>query len=605
MYVNEVIPITKAKTPETLTYFSEEEIPLLSLVTVPLRKKEIKALTINSQKAIDQKTNLKKRGYSLKKVTSVSKESVFGDNLLKVLEWTSDYYACPLSKVLFEVLPIDLLDKIKKRESVKGSGFKKLQSIEGSYSKRLRYYESQIKRNIESGNSVFILTPTIKSCARTAQILKSDGFKVLEFHGSLGKKEKEGVWEEIHSQEKVIVVSTPIGIASKRDDFGLLIIEEQNSPFYKTISKPRINLSVVAEKLFEKREIPVIYGDWLLSPKACLESEVERLETTKGSLKIKLDSLEREEDEKFSMIGPNLTKALKNFEEGENIFIYVNRTGIANTLLCGDCGKTVSCNKCDSPVSLYQEDGKRIFACGSCGEKRGAKEACANCGSWNLKGYGITVESIGDEINKINPKIKVFSVSKDSTPKEKDLKKILSRWQKEGGVLIGTLRALLGLETSQKSVVASAESLMAPAGYKGEGELLRTLLYLKDKTKHEIIIQSHDPDLEVLYEFLENKIDNFHKRQMDLLKKYGYPPFKTLIKISAPDIQKEKVLKLEKKLESLSPDSFSSPATKTKPQTYNLILKIDNSLWPLKNESFILKNLSSEWNIEVNPSSIL
>ena len=56
MYILDVIPIAKGILREKLTYFSAKDIPLGSLVEIPVRKKLIKALVIDKKAVTDAKS---------------------------------------------------------------------------------------------------------------------------------------------------------------------------------------------------------------------------------------------------------------------------------------------------------------------------------------------------------------------------------------------------------------------------------------------------------------------------------------------------------------------------------------------------------------------
>ena len=58
MRILEVIPIAKGINRDTLSYFSGSDIPVGSLIKVPLRKRIVPALVINSKEVIDSKTGV-------------------------------------------------------------------------------------------------------------------------------------------------------------------------------------------------------------------------------------------------------------------------------------------------------------------------------------------------------------------------------------------------------------------------------------------------------------------------------------------------------------------------------------------------------------------
>ena len=59
MYVATVIPIKKGFQKEYLSYFSATDIPLGSIVTIPVRLKTIDAIVVNIEDARSMKSDIK------------------------------------------------------------------------------------------------------------------------------------------------------------------------------------------------------------------------------------------------------------------------------------------------------------------------------------------------------------------------------------------------------------------------------------------------------------------------------------------------------------------------------------------------------------------
>ena len=71
MNIVTVIPLARGIPTENLTYFTLKEIPLGSLVSVPLRKKFIDAIVINIESASNQKGSIKTSDFKLKKLENI------------------------------------------------------------------------------------------------------------------------------------------------------------------------------------------------------------------------------------------------------------------------------------------------------------------------------------------------------------------------------------------------------------------------------------------------------------------------------------------------------------------------------------------------------
>ena len=68
MYIATVIPIQKGSQKEYLSYFSAIDIPLGSIVSIPVRSRVVDAIVINIEEARDIKSDIKNADYQLKKI---------------------------------------------------------------------------------------------------------------------------------------------------------------------------------------------------------------------------------------------------------------------------------------------------------------------------------------------------------------------------------------------------------------------------------------------------------------------------------------------------------------------------------------------------------
>ena len=68
MYIIDVIPLTKTLGKETLSYFFRKEIAPGTLVSIPLRRREVTALVVASEKMSTRKSEIRGADFSLKKI---------------------------------------------------------------------------------------------------------------------------------------------------------------------------------------------------------------------------------------------------------------------------------------------------------------------------------------------------------------------------------------------------------------------------------------------------------------------------------------------------------------------------------------------------------
>jgi primosomal protein N' len=144
---------------------------------------------------------------------------------------------------------------------------------------------------------------------------------------------------------------------------------------------------------------------------------------------------------------------------------------------------------------------------------------------------------------------------------------------------------------------------------------IEKLHYITDKT---LVIQTRVPDNQILQHILSGNVLPLYREDLTERKRFGYPPFKRLIKVSftgtASETEKSRNY-IDHAFEEYEPQVFSAFKTKVK-GTYitNTVLKVNPDIWPLPfKESLVgnpllketLKGLPPSFAINVDPEDLL
>src|SRR3989344_4381965 len=162
MKILEVIPIARGINKDTLSYFSGSDIPIGSIIKVPLRKRVVPALVINYKDVEDSKTEIKNSSFPLKKIEKVKYVSLLSKNFVEAAEITANYFVGSTGSVLNSIIPkvlLENIDKIKipenndeiKKRITKAEKF----VIQSSDEDRYAQYKSIIREEFAKSSSVF------------------------------------------------------------------------------------------------------------------------------------------------------------------------------------------------------------------------------------------------------------------------------------------------------------------------------------------------------------------------------------------------------------------------------------------------------------------
>lgn len=227
-----------------------------------------------------------------------------------------------------------------------------------------------------------------------------------------------------------------------------------------------------------------------------------------------------------------IKKALK---EKKKIIIFINRRGLATSIICQECGFVFKCPNCDIPLGFHSklDKSKNILLCHHCNYSTPMPLVCPVCKGYKLKPLGIGIERISEEIKKFIVPAPSFALIEGEMPDEQELNIFDEFNRGQIKILIGT-EALLRpqLETAHLVIVASVDpALCLPDYYSGE-KVFFNLLKLKSLSKEKLIIQTLIPDNKLFKYFIENEEEEFLQEEKKWRKDYLWPPYVQLIKLS-------------------------------------------------------------------------
>ena len=78
----------------------------------------------------------------------------------------------------------------------------------------------------------------------------------------------------------------------------------------------------------------------------------------------------REDSSEFRIIGKVLAeKLIKNYEEGHQSLLFLNRRGYSSFLICRKCGGVMLCPHCSVALTYHVSGGRGSMVCHYCGYK--------------------------------------------------------------------------------------------------------------------------------------------------------------------------------------------------------------------------------------------
>ncbi|MBP6879447.1 MAG: hypothetical protein KBD22_01280 [Candidatus Pacebacteria bacterium] len=539
MYIFEILPITKNRFADTLTYFYSEKLDEGQVVKIPFRKKDIQGIILSCIPAEEGKAFIKTLNYKLRPISKIEKEKI-GKAELKVLKDASEYYRSPISLVQSIIFPEIIFKYLKEGEDTKKIDFYKKTIVNGSFEKRMSFYKNIIRVTFAKNKNIFISAPTLRDAKKIYEHI-SQGIedKCFILHSSLTQKTIRENVLNIMKNKSSLIIGTPQYVFLNGSSLGGIIIENEHKNLYKTRLSPFIDGRIILDHYAKTLEIPLYSGDSFASLSNMKEVEekkakLERLENPKGNLKIVYENLGDKDEapkrhKKWRVISESAIKNIKEtLEKNGKIFIYTLRKGLSTMTICRECHKTLSCPNCGRPLVLLigRDGGDRTFICYGCRNKFPSTTVCDRCGSWNLSPLGIGTDSVSEYIKEEIPDVKLEIVDSLSYDSPEKASRAIEKAFSENKILIGTEMALQAIkEKTDLSIVASADSLLSMPTFDSDERLMSLLDEIGNITQKTFIVQSRIEKDFLILPYDEKKKNKWIKESLADRNDFMFPPY--------------------------------------------------------------------------------
>ncbi len=578
MRIVTVIPIGRGIGKDTLTYFTNKDAPLGSIVSIPLRKKIAYGLVIENKNAETLKTELKSLSYSIKKIEGIETRKFISNAFIRGAQKIADYNAGSVGSVLSSLIPSVVLEEsaelpFEEKEISKGVFFETL-LLQSDDPERYATYRSLIREEFAKGRSVFFCLPTTEDLLNARVILEKGIENYTHvLHSGFSKKEIVSTWKKIVNEtHPTLIIATGSFLSLPKNDLGTIVLEKESSRAYKMQTRPYLDIRSSVEILAKEMNVRLVLGDMLLRSETLWEeknpsktrpyAELAPLKfrsLTSAICEIEHMKLPQDMKKKeFTLFSKKLKEILsQTIENNEQTFLFCGRKGLYPVTVCSDCGTVVVCKNCNAPVVLYSKNGilktggkGNLFVCNHCGERREADELCIHCKGWRLNPLGIGVERVAQEIETMLPKAKIFIMDKEHVKTHKQAVKTREEfYNTPGSIMIGTEMALTYLNQKvENCAVVSLDSYFSIPDYQINEKIFHILLEMRNITEKHFLIQTRQPDTKIFELAAKGNLIDFYRDEIKERKEIGYPPFATYIKIS---IEGEKV-PVKKEMQEIS-----------------------------------------------------
>lgn len=447
-------------------------------------------------------------------------------------------------KMLFQEMPVCLL------QGVTSSG-------------KTELYVKLIEEQLKQGKQVLYLLPEI---ALTTQLIKRlkryFGDQVGIFHSKFNENERVEVWLELLKKEASrfqIIIGARSAIFLPFYNLGLIIVDEEHETTFKQFDPaPRFHARDSAVVLGQLTQAPVLLGTATPS----FESYINAKEGKYGWVKLKkryknvalpeiqTADLKKERKERLmkGVFSSFLVKEMEEtIKENQQVILFKNRRGFSPFMQCITCGHVPHCTRCD--ISLTYHKYTNTLNCHYCGYKLDVPKTCSSCGSKQLRTMGFGTERMEEELQILFPTLKIARLDLDTTRSKHAYKRIIEDFENEEiQVLIGTQMISKGLDFRNVSLVGivDADSMISFPDFRAHEKAYHLMSQVAGRAgrtlkRGKVIVQTSSPYHFVIQKTMEQDFIGFADQLLLERKRFLYPPYYRIVKLTCKHVDKEKV----------------------------------------------------------------
>jgi primosomal protein N' (replication factor Y) len=223
----------------------------------------------------------------------------------------------------------------------------------------------------------------------------------------------------------------------------------------------------------------------------------------------------------------------------EQVILFLNRRGSATYVFCRDCGKALSCPRCDIPLTYHTQLPDVELLCHHCGYKRKMPKNCPTCKSTAIREYGLGSERVATEVQERFPLARTLRWDWETTRQKDAHEIILSHFvSQRSNVLVGTQMLAKGLDLPKVTLVGiilADVGLNLPDPFAAE-RVFQVLTQVAGRAGRsalggQVILQTFQPEHYAIQAAAGHDYIGFYNRELTERKKLGYPPFGRLVRL--------------------------------------------------------------------------
>ena len=463
---------------------------------------------------------------------------------------------------------------------------------------------------IKSGKQAIVMVPEISLTPQLLSIFSARyGDKVAVFHSAMSLGTRMDEWKRIKEGKAMIALGTRSAVFAPCENLGLVIMDEEQEHTYKSEQSPRFHARDVAAFRIKRSGGLLMLASATPSIESFTLAKMGKislytLKNRYGNAILPevetVDTRQELKDGNAGIVSRRLYDAItETLENSKQAILLLNRRGHNTYISCPECGNVAVCPNCS--ISLTYHSANKRMMCHYCGYSQGVTEKCPECGGEHIKFSGFGTQKAEEELKMLFPNARILRLDADSTMARDSYANYLKQFADgEYDILLGTQMVAKGLDFPNVTLVGvlGADNAMYSEDFRSFERMFSLLTQVigragRGDSKGRAIIQSADPDNNIIELAQNQDYDSFYEDEILNRKMMIYPPYCDICVVSTKSVSRqaaENSIKLifdkikeliaeeykEVKIIILGPAPASIPRVNNK-YTYRMIIKCKNN----------------------------
>ncbi len=421
-------------------------------------------------------------------------------------------------------------------------------------------YLRTVEETVRQGKQAIILVPEIALTPQTVRrFLARFPGQVGIVHSKLSEGERYDTWRRARAGLLKVVIGARSALFAPLPKLGLIVADECHDGSYYQSEPPFYHAVSAAQTYARLAGAMCILGSATPSLVQRYQAEVGeslRLNLSERIPKVGLtgsgpglppvsiiDMREELKAGNRAIFSRALLEALKEtLARGEQAILFLNRRGTATYIFCRDCGHVLKCPRCETPLTLHLEE-KESLRCHHCGYERLKPKKCPQCGSAQIREYGLGSEKVETEVQALFPQARTLRWDWETTRQKDAHEIILTHFAAHrADVLVGTQMLAKGLDlplVTLVGIVLADVGLNLPDPFAAE-RVFQVLTQVAGRAGRsarggQVILQTFQPGNAVIQAAARHDYEGFYEMELSQRRRLGYPPFGRLVRLEVRD----------------------------------------------------------------------